>query len=79
MGQVCDTNSSPPAAAQMDLSLFSTCLPLQLCTLISRLHRRVFPLFHKEKTCHDYSARGGEAPFVKKLSKYWFHLVNQAL
>lgn len=50
------TDSPPhlPAAAQMDISLFSTCLPLQLCMLISRLYRRGFHLFHKEKICHDY-------------------------
>lgn len=53
-GQRCDKNSIPPAAAQMDISLFSTCLAVQLCTLISRLHRRVFPLFHKEKICHNF-------------------------
>lgn len=56
------TDSPPhlPAAAQMDISLFSTCLPLQLCMLISRLYRRGFHLFHKEKICHDYPEKKTE-------------------
>lgn len=41
--------AAPPS---LDISPFSTCLPLQLCTLASDLHWRLFP-FHKEKICGD--------------------------